>query len=106
MEVANLSDASAESGNFFFFAGLSPSTSGSRDAMPLQAPMQGRSCQVWNCWLKRVEAIIQRQQSVYLTEGDNDRPLHLNRQDCRMGSFGPVGKSAIEVRFFHFATVF
>jgi hypothetical protein len=55
-------------------------------------------------WLLRVEAIIEWQQGI-TPECDNDR-LFLGRQHRRAWLLGPVGRSATEVRFFHFATVF
>jgi hypothetical protein len=63
--------------------------------MPLKAAVQGRACR--DGGLERVEAVVQRQKRV-APESDNDGFL-LDRQ-------GPVGKSAWEVRFLHFATVF
>lgn len=40
-----------------------------------------------------------------LAEGDDNR-LVFQRQHCGMASLGPVGTSATDDRFFHFATVF
>jgi hypothetical protein len=39
------------------------------------------------------------------TKGDDDR-LVVARQDRGLRLLGPVGRSATEVLFFHFATVF
>jgi hypothetical protein len=60
---------------------------------------------VRDCRLERVEAIIKGQQGV-LAEGDDDRLFVSIDSTVECGSFGPVGRSATEVRFFHFATVF
>ena len=49
------------------------------DPMASQTPVKGRACQMWNCRLKRVEAIVERQQSMP-PEGDNDGLL-FNGQD-------------------------
>ena len=54
--------------------------------------------------LQGIEAVVERQQRV-LAEGDDDG-LVLERQNRGLGSFGPVGRSATEVRRFHLATVF
>ena len=51
-----------------------------RDPVALQAAMQRRARQMRNCRLKRVEAVVERQQSVP-SEGD-DHGLLFDRQDC------------------------
>lgn len=48
------------------------------DPMTLQATMQGRARQRWNCRLQRIEAIVEWQQRI-LPEG-NDDSLFFNRQ--------------------------
>ena len=60
---------------------VSLDTGKTRDAVPLQAPMQRRPCQVRDRGLQGIEAIIQRQQRVP-SEGDDCRLffLGLNRR--------------------------
>ena len=53
--------------------------------------------------LQRIEAVVQRQQGL-LAEGDAGRLL-LRGQHRGARLFGPIGASATEVRFRHFATV-
>ena len=53
--------------------------------------------------LEGIEAIVQRQQRM-LSEHHDDR-LVLDGRTVDLGSRGPVGRSATEPRFFHFATV-
>jgi hypothetical protein len=50
-----------------------------RDPVALEAAMQRRARQMWNCRLKRLEAVVKRQQRMP-SEGDHDRFL-FNGQD-------------------------
>jgi hypothetical protein len=50
--------------------------------MTLKTSMQRRACQMRDCRLKRVEAIIKRQQRVP-AESDDDS-FWLQRQNCRV----------------------
>jgi len=54
--------------------------------------------------LQGIEAVVERQQRVP-AECDNDG-LVLKDSTVDLGSLGPVLRSAVECRFFHFATVF
>ncbi len=58
-----------------------------RNAVALKAAMQRRTRQMRKRRLKRIEAVVQRQQRV-TAEGDNDCLL-LNRQNRRSGLFRP-----------------
>lgn len=73
-----------------------------RDAVPLQATVERRARQMRDAGLERVEAIVQRQQRVP-PESDDHR-LVLDRQYGRSGRL--KGRSAVDVRRFHLATVF
>ena len=66
--------------------------------------MQRRAGQVRDRRLQGVEAVIQGQQGV-LAKPTMTASSSTDRTVDR-GSFGPVGRSAAEERFFHFATVF
>src|SRR5262245_25010001 len=57
------------------------------DAMPFEAPMEGRSGQAWDGRLQGIEAAVQRKQRV-LAEGDDDG-LFLGRQDCGVWGLRP-----------------
>ena len=66
--------------------------------------MQAGARQLRNGRLKRMETVVQRQQrmlrkATMIASSSNDRTVE-------WASFGPVGRSATEDRFFHFATVF
>ena len=54
--------------------------------------------------LKRVQAVVQRQQRMP-AEGDYHRFFSM-LSTVEAASLGPVGRSATDPRFFHFATVF
>lgn len=54
--------------------------------------------------LQRKEAVVERQQRI-APEGDETASSSMERTVDR-GSFGPVGRSAVEVRSRDFATVF
>jgi hypothetical protein len=54
--------------------------------------------------LQGVEAVVERQQGMP-SESDDHRLFFLVRT-VDLGFFGPVGRSATEVRPFHLATVF
>jgi hypothetical protein len=75
------------------------------DAMVLKAAMQGGSRQGRDRGPKCVETVIQRRQGV-LPKGDDYGPLPQSSALSSRGYSAPVGTSATEVRFFHFATVF
>ena len=75
-----------------------------RDPVALKAAMQRRVRQMRNCRLKRVEAVVKRQQRMP-SEGDDDRLLSTVRTVDR-GSLGPVRRSETELRDFHLAMVF
>jgi len=66
------------------------------DAVTLEAAMQRRAGQVWDRGLKRIEAIIKRQQRMF-TKGDY-KGFFFQRKRGRAGFFGPhrriVGKGA------------
>ena len=70
------------------------------DALTLKASVQCRTRQMRERWLKRIETVVERQQRV-APEGDDDRHF-LDRQHR---SFGPVGRSTVELRPRHLATV-
>jgi hypothetical protein len=57
--------------------------------MPLQTAMQGRSGQVRQCRVQRLEAVLERQQRVS-TEG-HDQTFFRQRQYCRMARLRPHG---------------
>ena len=54
--------------------------------------------------LKRIHAVIERQQRM-LAKRDDDGFV-LGRRDVDFGSLEPVDRSAVALRFFHLATVF
>ena len=58
---------------------------------------------MWNGQLKRVEAVVQRQQRMP-TKGDDDR-LFFGRKSGRSRFLRAGRRSATEVRFLHLATV-
>ena len=70
------------------FVALDAGQSG--DAVPLQAAMQGRTRQVWQRRLQRVEAIVERQQRV-AQERHDDRLL-LDREHGGFGVFKAGGQ--------------
>src|SRR5215218_8244986 len=51
--------------------------------MPLETAVQGRACQVWDGWLERVEAVVERQKRV--APECNHHGLFLDRQHRRSG---------------------
>ena len=73
------------------------------DAVALETAMQGRSRQMRDGRLERIETIVERQQGMP-PESDDDRLPMESTVD--LDSFGPVGRSATVLRSFHFATVF
>ena len=74
------------------------------DAVALQAAMQGRARQVRDRRLQGIEAVVQRQQRVPRKATMTASSSTDSTVDA--ASFGPVGRSATEVRFLHLATVF
>jgi hypothetical protein len=72
--------------------------------MALQTAMEGRARQMRDGRLQGVEAVVERQQGMP-SESDDHRLFFLVRT-VDLGFFGPVGRSATEVRPFHLATVF
>ena len=74
------------------------------DAVALQAAMQRRTRKMRDRRLQGVEAIVERQQGVprkatMIASSSTVRTVDF-------GAFGPVFRSAVEARFFHFPTVF
>jgi hypothetical protein len=74
------------------------------DPMPLQTAMQGRTGQVRDGRLQRIEAIVERQQRMppeLMTIASSSVDSTVD-----FGRLVPVGRSATEPRLFHLATVF
>jgi hypothetical protein len=76
-----------------------------RDPVALKASIKGRARQMRDCRLKRVEAVVERQQRVCLRKATTTASSSTVRTVDR-GSFGPVRRSATDLRAFHFAMVF
>jgi hypothetical protein len=76
-----------------------------RDAVALQATMQGRAALMREARLKRVRAIVQRQQRAAAKRG-RPPPRLRRRAPSSAGCADPWAGRRAPVRFFHFATVF
>jgi hypothetical protein len=67
--------------------------------------MQGRAAQMWDGQLKRVQAIVKRQQRV-AAKRRRPPPRLRRRAPSSAGCADPWAGPRAPVRFFHFASVF